>query len=71
MNLLDAATGIDGVRIDEIDGYLRAGIVEKTCCGIDDERGANDNEDVGLLHNLGSNGDIGHSLTEEHDIGAQ
>ena len=39
--------------------------------GIDIERSADNDEDVGLLRFFGSNGDIRYGLTEEHDVGPQ
>jgi hypothetical protein len=48
LDLLDTPTGINGIGVNEVNWYLGTGIVQKTCCGINNQRSAYDNEDVSL-----------------------
>ena len=65
------AAGRDGVGVDEVDGYLWTGIIKQPGCGVDVQRRANDNQDVGLLHGLGGYCNVGHGLAKEDDERSQ
>ena len=57
--------------VDEVDGGGGGHIAHKACCGVDVERTAHNDEDVGLGSGLGSVGQAGHGLAEPHYPGAQ
>ena len=57
--------------VDEVDGNAWAHIVDESGSGIDIQRRADDDKDIGSLCLLGSNGDVRHGLAKEHDIGTQ
>ena len=66
-----AAVGRHGFGVYQIDGDVRARITQESGGRIDVERGANDDEDVGILHRLRGWFNHGYALAEEHDVGAE
>ena len=67
LNLCDITASTDGVGVDEVDRNAWTHIMDESCCGIDVERRADDNEDVGSLCLFGRDGDVGNSLAKEDD----
>ena len=61
----------DRLGVYQIDGDTGADVMEQSGGGIDIERRADDDKDVGLGGVVRSDADVGHRLAEEHDVGPQ
>ena len=72
LDMLDViAPGPYLFRVDQEDRLAPAHVVEQAGGGIDVERGADDDEDVAILHPADGGLDHGHRLAEPDDEGAQ